>query len=843
MFGVRSSLFRSLLLNLFSSFLNRALRAAAFCGLFCLSAVHAFAQSATISPGWGIDACLSIFVPQDEIASYLRSLNASGVRILRERNFGEPNPAARDKSQADIPEVYRKISDSSFSIVSFAALSNAAKPAQIGNQLPEDLLLVYAEGQRLAQTSAGLVTAFEMVGEPDVGYCTDLPDRVAAYQKALYLGLKAGAENRASIQDSRSKIQDQSAASQQVPGSKLREKSSPASAGPDPHVTAPAGSNQVLNLPSSFLNRQSAPLVLMGALALPPGPWLERAARNGLLDYTDAYNFHFYGWADDLTGVIRAHRAFVQKVYGSQFTVNGSNSEGVSSFNAQPSTFNPRAAARAARSERGAALKPASSDHLESSFLNFESRAPVDWLEVGARLPLWITECGINAVRTDDFLNPERRQIQADFTVATARQALAAKDVSVFMPFILVHKGDPHALTLDVDHPLPAWDAYARFTREHPWPARTLARPVQDPNPIVVQWMPDNSTTLTHKVSGAYRFVPGRSIVGALRLYNFSEHPVRGHLELGGLRHVNVSVELSGEINLPPHGMIPVPIYFLPKEASGYFKDVLDAAWVDETGRRSPVSFGLERWPMESEFVSEPLPLGPLVHDYVHDPEFAHNQYGVRVGPWTTANGIVAALSEAQGVTSPGKNIKAAPSAHLPSGKSDTGERSQEKSSAQNLPSTGASSASPQGPALESSFLNLESSGSTSARGFRFWSESADADPLVIPVASAALNGLPPHGFIRLQLDRPMSREVRVRADLIDDQGQRFTIWENCGASYFQPADDVWLNLEDFHIYFWGRCTEDPRFHPERIREIQLRFYFAKTNDPVKVRLSFMRQK
>ena len=43
------------------------------------------------------------------------------------------------------------------------------------------------------------------------------------------------------------------------------------------------------------------PLVLMGALALPPGPYFEAFATNQGLSYTDGFNYHYYGYAEDFT--------------------------------------------------------------------------------------------------------------------------------------------------------------------------------------------------------------------------------------------------------------------------------------------------------------------------------------------------------------------------------------------------------------------------------------------------------------------------------------------------------------------------------------------------------------
>jgi hypothetical protein len=113
-------------------------------------------------------------------------------------------------------------------------------------------------------------------------------------------------------------------------------------------------------------------------------------------------------------------------------------------------------------------------------------------------------------------------------------------------------------------------------------------------------------------------------------------------------------------------------------------------------------------------------------------------------------------------------------------------------------------------------------------------------DPLFPPVAIARVKSLPQQGFLRLQLDRPMDSDFGIRIDLIDAHGQRFAIWENLGASYFGPRDDVWMNLEDFHIYFWGRSSDHPILSPQNVEEIRLRFYFTRANESRSIRLSFL---
>jgi hypothetical protein len=612
---------------------------------------------------------------------------------------------------------YRDLKRQGHRVVAFASLPYPTEGSRSGNQLLEDLREVYAQAARLSRAAGKTVDAWEMVGEPDVGYCADLPDRVAAYQKAFYLGLKAGAR------EAQRRLSD---GSYSLSGADTQ--NSEAVPGPFPSRGDSLSVSEANSLSLSTGNRAlGAPIVLMGALALPPGPWLRRAAANGLLDYTDAYNFHFYGHAADLTGVIAAHARI--------------------------------AGHRDAPSDPSSALSPPPSG-----------------------LPLWITECGINAVKKADFLNPERRQLQADFTVSTARQALADPRVAVFMPFILVHKGDPHALTLAPDKPFPAWTAYADFTRENPWPKRPLVRASVAANPMVLQWLPDNTTTLPHKVSGTYRFRGAAAIRGELRVYNFSDHPVQGRLHTHALQHAALEVSPPDEITIPPQAMVSVPVAFNPnRDSPPYWREDFAAAFVDAGGRESTVVFGLETAPRAEAFSPRRLAVAAVGYAPKHafDPG---DTVTSRHSRWLGVNGIQAE--------------------------------------------------EPWGEAAGDSAAGVK---------LQVWSSMLERDPLRAKLAVAAVAGLPREGFIRLQLDRPMSREFGVCVDFVDRQGQRFTIWENFGVSYYEPkSTDVWLNLADFHPYFWGRCMADPTFRPEDVEEIQLRFYLNRVHDPRQITLTVM---
>ena len=697
------------------------IRRGALGALFCLCLVSGCRESsAARGGGWGIDACLTAHVDSQARAAYLPQLRAARVTIVRERG---PNPTMTELETAG------------FRVDSFLSLGSLPIE-QRGNALPEDLLAVFSAAKAMQHQHGRYVDAWEMVGEPDVGYCRDLPDRVAAFQKAVYLGIKfeSGEARKRESEDG---------------GQKAEARSQRELAG-----------------------AAHTPLVLMGALALPPGPWLERAARNGLLDYTDAYNFHFYGFANDLSGVIRAHKAFATKWVDLR---------------------------RRAMVELGVTRAGGESDPWV-----LVPDPPLLSRFSSSGLPIWITECGLNAVEPGDFLNAQRRQLQADFTVATARRARAAESVAVFMPFILVHEGDPHALTLAPDRPLPAWEAYASYCRRHLFPSRTLAMPLRDPNPVVVQWMPDNRTAIPHKVSGTYRFWQGQPIRGVLRIYNFGQEPVRGTFEADALRHIRLECPdfhslaqsrsedsrlpafRSSARTIPPFGRWEIPVTFTP-DVPGYFRDFWEAAFLDERGRRSPVYFGLEAMPDEDDLVPVPIERGPPGRGRINHSGLDGDAVTSESGAWAGINGLLVETDESR------RRIN---------------------------------------------FQNPEAEANGDALVLRMSVTTLNNDPLQPTMAIARVRGLPPRGFLRLQLDRPMEAGLKVRMDLIDRLGQRFTIWENLGASYFGRSDDVWLNLADFHIYFWGRCSEHPDFRPQDIEEIRLRCNFTRANDPRMIQLS-----
>ncbi len=117
-------------------------------------------------------------------------------------------------------------------------------------RLSPDLWTVFRAAQTNWPAGPGAVAAVEVGNEPDLHFTPDLPDRMAATLKAAWWGLK--------------------------------------SAHPD--------------LP-----------VLLPAAAAAPGPYFEQLLANGAGAFTDGWNFHFYGWAQDLAPSVASHRRFLAR--------------------------------------------------------------------------------------------------------------------------------------------------------------------------------------------------------------------------------------------------------------------------------------------------------------------------------------------------------------------------------------------------------------------------------------------------------------------------------------------------------------------------------------------------
>lgn len=143
--------------------------------------------------------------------------------------------------------------------------TNNANVTRPRGHLPTDLRWAYERCRRLAMLYGSLVDAWEIDNEPDLGFVPEDGANYAAFLKACYLGFRRGAEEAISSSPSRPRLTE--------------------------------GKADAIN---------GVPLVIMAPMGLPPGPWFERFIVNDGLSYTDAFNFHYYGYAEDFSGVYGA---------------------------------------------------------------------------------------------------------------------------------------------------------------------------------------------------------------------------------------------------------------------------------------------------------------------------------------------------------------------------------------------------------------------------------------------------------------------------------------------------------------------------------------------------------
>lgn len=645
-------------------------------------------HGATLSTGWGADAVLSLHVAEQDVPDYLDLLKKkSGVRIIRERNSAVPG---HDPSLRDPFTTWTLLNQSGFQVVAFAQENRDLGGTDWG-PFPEDLRVVFEEGKRLGRTYARHVYAWELHNEPELAWWPDMPDRYVAHAKALYLGLKAGARE----------------------------------AGEDTPV-------------------------LLGALGLPAGSWLERAARNGVHLYADAWNIHYYGESDQFPGFLDGHLE----------------------------------AMRSLRFTRTEARKDAPAYHARWRLKRSLSSAMGEYPPAVSELPpVWVTEAGINTVTASTWQNADRRQRQADFILATAREALGRPEVAVYMPFILVRPGDSHALMESPAHTWPAWDEYARFSLDNPWPPRVAAITSRKANPIVLQWLADSTTASGHKLSAAYRWrADAASLRGQLRIYNFGTERVRGKLtatrgdERSPEKLLATRSPFSGQVDLPPGGMLSLPVAFaIDEQPFQGSREWRQYTLVDDKGGSSELGFGLERSPDLYPPRWQALTLGEWGCDEnVPTWEYLPRAIsGETRGPWSAVNGVK--VLYAKGALA------------------------------------------------------------------RFEIGPDARDPLFPPYVAAALpGGLPPAGWIRVAARSSGPVVTKFRVDLIDHEGRRFTQWENLGHVRGLPLSAPrWLNLADFHPYAWGKLDVRRRLVPSEVREVQLRFYAARGPAMIDVELGY----
>lgn len=243
------------------------------------------------------------------------SLPASGWMRIR----GVPGPAASQRERVATREASRELRARGVrSLVFFSAAkypwpSGVRKLPTGQGTLPVDLRDAYARGFWLGSTYGRFVDAWEVDNEPELIYVRDNPENYAAYLKAMYLGLRRGALESLY----RLKGDGEESVFREIYGTHANRRSglsgwravAPSSLGDESEVSSEPQAH------SSISTERGArrPLVVMAPLAFPPGTHFEQLLENDLLSYTDGFNFHYYGYAQDFTGVYRRFEAAVRE--------------------------------------------------------------------------------------------------------------------------------------------------------------------------------------------------------------------------------------------------------------------------------------------------------------------------------------------------------------------------------------------------------------------------------------------------------------------------------------------------------------------------------------------------
>lgn len=182
-------------------------------------------------------------------------------------------------------------------------------------ELPLDLREAYERCRLLAATYGDLIDYWEIGNEPDISFIEENPETYTAYLKACWWGIRAGDRERRirdhQTTDDRPQRQRREVRGQRSEVGDPESENDDAKAGGKRLSSGPPAQNPIPGTPNLAPTCSRA---LMAPLALPPGPWLEAFMANGGLNYTGGFNYHYYGYAEDFSGVYRQFHAAVKEL-------------------------------------------------------------------------------------------------------------------------------------------------------------------------------------------------------------------------------------------------------------------------------------------------------------------------------------------------------------------------------------------------------------------------------------------------------------------------------------------------------------------------------------------------
>lgn len=209
----------------------------------------------------------------------INELQSNDIQWLRERGSWS-DILKTGHTGSDARSTWTHLKKNDFSVLAYVRGARSAESKQYpAIDLGIDLLETYQRAAWMAYSHYHDVDAWELLNEGENVFVHDMPERAAAWEKVLYLGLKAGAHKMLTElkygQASRFNSYDN------------------------------------FSLPTFAPEAIPAVPILLGAIAGLPGIQYNKVkAENGFQDYADAWNFHHYGWPSNFAELIASHQAF-----------------------------------------------------------------------------------------------------------------------------------------------------------------------------------------------------------------------------------------------------------------------------------------------------------------------------------------------------------------------------------------------------------------------------------------------------------------------------------------------------------------------------------------------------
>ncbi len=331
--------------------------------------------------------------------------------------------------------------------------------------LPLDLREAYERCRDLAYTYGDLIDAWEIDNEPDILFVPENAETFAAFHKACALGVLAGREHAQrskglKVESLKVGSSEQKLATEDSPQDTTGA-GPPADSTPRPLDSRPLdhSSHDIKTLRHLDLKTEqpaAASAIMHSPMALPPGPYWEELVANDVLRYTEAFNYHYYGFPEDFRGVrdawVAALRAAAEdgsrrSEDGSRRSEDGSRRSEDGEYSGVPQAFLP---VNAKSPQTGMSVPQSQSDSQTASVQPLPAEKTADDLQTfrlsdfktasaEPMLPLFLTEYGYGFLDRFDRHTVEGRARQQRFfeltLPAVTDGTITGAMAFVFMPY------------------------------------------------------------------------------------------------------------------------------------------------------------------------------------------------------------------------------------------------------------------------------------------------------------------------------------------------------------------------------------------------------------------------